>query len=116
MTYPYATLKTQGTALIKRFGQQYTFTRITEGAYNAGTGQTTNTTSTFKKFACLFDYDDRDIAGATVEAGDRRMLAEAHSYEIGDTVKIGSDTFRIISISLNQPGDTLLHVELQVRK
>lgn len=116
MSFNYAPLKSSGTALIKKFGQELTFTRTTEGAYNAGTGTTTNTTSTFKKYACIFDYSDRDIGANTVEAGDRRLLAEAHTYEVGDTVVIGSDTYRVISVSPNQPAGTALSVDLQVRK
>tara|TARA_Y100000004_G_scaffold195635_1_gene263211 strand:- start:475 stop:825 length:351 start_codon:yes stop_codon:yes gene_type:complete len=116
MSFNYAPLKSSGTALIKKFGQELTFSRITQGAYSAATGTTTNTTTTFKKHACIFDYSDRDIGTNTVEAGDRRLLAEAHTYEIGDTVAIGTDTYRIISISLNQPAGTALSVDLQVRK
>lgn len=116
MSFDYAPLKASGTALIKKFGQRLTFTRTTEGAYNAGTGTTTNTISTFQKYACIFDYSDRDIGTNAVEAGDRRLLAEAHTYEVGDTVVIGSDTFRVIAISPNQPAGTALSVNLQVRK
>ena len=116
MSFNYAPLKSSGTALIKKFGQELTFTRTTEGAYDAGTGTTINTTSTFKKYACIFDYADRDIGTNTVEAGDRRLLAEAHTYEVGDTVAIGTDTYRVISISPNQPAGTALSVDLQVRK
>lgn len=116
MSFNYAPLQSTGTALIKKFGQELTFTRTTEGAYNAGTGTTTNTTSTFKKYACIFDYSDADIGTNTVEAGDRRLLAEAHAYEVGDTVAIGTDTYRVISVSPNQPAGTALSVDLQVRK
>jgi hypothetical protein len=116
MSYNYVPLKASAATLLTKFGRQYTFTRTTEGAYNAGTGTTTNTTSTFQKYACLFDYSDSDSAGLTVEAGDRRMLAEGHSYEVGDTVSIDGGTYRVISISQNQPAGTALVSNLQVRK
>ena len=116
MSFPYVSLQSTATDLLKKFGQQLTFTRTTRGAYSAATGLTTDTTSTFKKYACIFDYADRDIDTNTVLAGDRRLLAEAHTYEVGDTVAIGTDTYRVISISLNQPAGTALSVDLQVRK
>ena len=116
MSFDYAPLKSSGTALIKKFGQELTFTRTTEGAYSPATGTTSNTTSTFTKYACIFDYSDRDIGTNTVEAGDRRLLAEAHAYEIGDTVVIGTDTYRVVSVSVNQPAGTMLSADLQVRK
>jgi len=116
MSFDYAPLAKTAETLLKKFGQELTFTRTSKGAYDPGTGTTTDTTSTFKKNGVLFDYSDRDIADATVLAGDRRLVSEAHTYEIGDTVAIGSDTFRIIAISTNQPGDTALVSELQIRK
>lgn len=116
MSFDYTSLQASGSALIKKFGQQLTFSRTVRGSYSAATGTTTDTTSTFAKHACIFDYSDRDIGTNTVQAGDRRLLAEAHTYEVGDTVAIGSDTYRVVSISLNQPAGTILSADLQVRK
>jgi len=116
MSFDYAPLQSSATALLTKFGRKYTFTRTARGAYSAATGQTTNTTSTYTKYGCLFDYSDRDAAGLTIEAGDRRMLAEGHTYEVGDTVSIDGDTYRIISVSHNQPAGTKLSANLQVRK
>lgn len=116
MSFNYAPLQASATALLTKFGRQYTFTRTTRGTYDPATGQTSNTASTFAKYGCLFDYSDRDSAGLTIEAGDRRMLAEGHSYEVGDTVSIDGDIYRVISISQNQPAGTALVSNLQVRK
>jgi hypothetical protein len=116
MSFDYAPLATTATNLLTKFGQELTFTRTSKGAYDPGTGTTSDTTSTFTKNGVLFDYSDRDIGNATVLAGDRRLVSEAYTYEVGDTVAIGSDTYRVIAISTNQPGDTALVSELQIRK
>ena len=102
--------------MIEKFGTQYTFTRVTKGAYDPTTGQTSDTTTTFTGYACLFDYADSDLADGTILQGDRRMLAESGAYEIGDTVVVGSDTFRIINISDIGPSGTVVASNLQIRK
>lgn len=116
MSFNYAPLAKTATNLLAKYGRGLTFTRTSKGAYDPATGKTSDTTSTFTKNCVLFDYRDADINGQTILAGDRRAVAEAHTYQVGDTVAIGSDTFRVISVSNNQPGDTALVSELQIRK
>jgi|13_taG_2_1085334.scaffolds.fasta_scaffold107509_2 hypothetical protein len=116
MSYDYTPLKQSADRLIQRFGQAYTFTRTAKGSYDPATGTTSDTTSTFEKSGILFDYFDGDSAGETVLAGDRRLIAEAHSYEVGDTLVISSETYRVISVSANQPAGTMMLSTLQIRK
>tara|TARA_R100000951_G_scaffold36129_2_gene30869 strand:+ start:1405 stop:1755 length:351 start_codon:yes stop_codon:yes gene_type:complete len=116
MSFDYAPLAKTATNLLARYGQGLTFTRTSKGAYDPAAGKTSDTTSTFTKNCVLFDYRDADINGQTVLAGDRRAVAEAHAYQVGDTVAVGSDVFRVISVSANQPGDTAMISELQIRK
>ena len=116
MTYNYTPLTSSATRMIEKFGTQYTFTRVTKGAYDPATGQTSDTTSTFTGYACLFDYSDSDRADGSILQGDRRMLAESGAYEVGDTVVVGSDTYRIISISDIGPSGTVVASNLQIRK
>jgi hypothetical protein len=115
--YNYSPITKSAEALITRFGEEFTFTRTTDGAYNPATGSVAQTTATYKKYACVFDYTDADRAGQTVLQGDRRMLAEGHSYEINDTVVIGSDTFKVIRVNEIRPnGSDVVAANLQVRK
>lgn len=116
MSYNYTPLTSSATRMIEKFGTQYTFTRVTKGAYNPATGQTSDTTSTFTGYACLFDYADSDVADGTILQGDRRMLAESGAYEVGDTVVVGSDTYRVINISDIGPGGSVVASNLQIRK
>jgi len=115
--YNYSPITKSAEALITRFGEEFTFTRTTDGAYNPATGSVAQTTATFKKYACVFDYTDADRAGQTVLQGDRRMLAEGHSYEINDTVVINSDIFKVINVDEIRPnGSDIVAANLQVRK
>ena len=116
MTYNYTPITASAGRMITKFGKQYTFTRVTKGAYNPATGQTSDSASTFTGYACLFDYTDADRADGAVLQGDRRMLAESGTYEVGDTVVVGSDTYRVINISDIGPGGSVVASNLQIRK
>lgn len=115
MAFNYSPLSTSATTLITKFGKQLTFTRTTKGAYDPNTGQTSDSTSTFDKYCCVFEYADNEITNTTIQQGDRRLLAEPHEFAINDSVSIDSIDYRIISISENKPAETLLSVNLQVR-
>ena len=116
MSFSYGSLATKATSLIKNFGRELTFTRTSKGTYNPNTGKTTDSSSTFSKFCCVFDYSDAETNGTTIQQGDRRLLSEPFTYEVNDTVSIDSEVFRIINVLENKPSTTLLSVDLQVRK
>lgn len=116
MTFNYAPLQNSATALLTKFGRELTFTRTTDAAFDPNTGKKTQTTSTFTKFGCVFDYTSQEISLDNIEAGDRRLLAEGHSYQIGDTVSLDSQNYRVIAVSNIQPAGTILACNLQVRK
>ena len=103
MTFSYGSLATKATSLIKNFGRELTFTRTSKGTYNPNSGTTTDTSSTFSKFCCVFDYSDT-------------LLSEPFTYQLNDTVSIDSEVFRVINVTENKPAATLLSVDLQVRK
>lgn len=112
----YNSLQSSASQMIKKFGRSYTFTRTTAGAYDPATGKTTDTTSTFAKSACIFDYSVADRADGTILHGDRRVLAEGYAYQVGDKIAIDGDSYAVISISNIQPAKTILAANLQVRK
>ena len=116
MSFNYTALQNSAGALLQKFGRQLTFTRTADGAYDATTGKKTQTTSTFTKYACVFDYSAEEIALDNIEVGDRRVLAEGHSYQVGDTVSLDSQTYRVVAVSNIQPAGTVLACNLQVRK
>ena len=116
MSYNYTPLTQSAGRIIAKFGTQYTFTRVTKGTYNPVTGKTSDSSSTYTGYACLFNYSDVDLADGTVLQGDRRMLVEGGTYEVGDSVVVGSDTYRVISVSEIAPAGTVVAANLQIRK
>lgn len=116
MAFNYARMQDTASQLLQRFGQELTFTRTTQGAYDPNTGQPSTSSSTFSKHCCVFDYSDTERAEETIQEGDRRVLAEAGDYRIGDKVSIDSETYRVVNVSESSPSSTIVSVTLQVRK
>ena len=116
MSFNFTPLQGSSTKLLTKFGRQLTFTRTTDAGFDPNTGTKTQTTSTFTKFACVFDYSAEEVALDNIEVGDRRLLAEGHSYQVGDTVSLDSQNYRVISVSNIQPAGTVVACNLQVRK
>lgn len=116
MSFNYTALQTSAGTLLQRFGRQLTFTRTTDGSYDPNTGTTSPTTANYTKYGCVFDYTDAERGETNVEAGDRRVLAEGHAYQVGDTVSLDSEVYRIVSVSNIQPAGTVVACNLQVRK
>lgn len=115
MSFNYTGLRSSATALLTKFGRQLTFTRTTKGSFSASTGKTTDTTATFQKYCCVFDYLASEVNGGTIQQGDRRILSEAHEYQLNDSVSLDNKVYRVVSISENKPAGTLMSVDLQVR-
>tara|TARA_R110000868_G_scaffold338663_1_gene599432 strand:+ start:7741 stop:8091 length:351 start_codon:yes stop_codon:yes gene_type:complete len=116
MSFNYSPILANAGKLIQKFGQEYTFTRITHGTFNPATGKTAETTTEFTKYGILSNYANVEIGNATIEQGDRKLMAEAYDYEIGDIVSLKSKSYRVINISNIEPAATNLVAILQVRK
>ena len=116
MTYDYGPITESATRLITEYGKEYTFTRTTDGQYDPEAGTTSTATETFTKNALVLEYNDRDLANGAIIRGDRRMLAEAYGFEVGDKVDIASDTYQVVNVSETAPGGDIIVTNLQVRK
>jgi len=116
MTYDYGPITESATRLITKFGEEYTFTRTTDGSYNPATGTASTTNETFTKNALVLEYNDRDLANGAIIRGDRRMLVESYQFEVGDKVDIASDTYQVVNVSETAPGGDIIVTNLQVRK
>lgn len=116
MTFNYTALQSSAGTLLQNFGRQLTFTRTTDGSYDPNTGTTSPTTANYTKYGCVFDYSDTERGDLAIEEGDRRVLAEGYTYQVGDTVSLDSEVYRIITVSNIQPAGTIVACNLQVRK
>lgn len=113
--FNYSALAGNAKALIERFGKQYTFTRLTNGSYSPATGTTTQTSATFDKYACVFDYTNAERVDQSIEQNDKRLLSEGYTYQVGDTVVIDGKTYRVINVSEIKPSDVVVACNLQIR-
>lgn len=111
----YDTLANKATQLITSFGRQLTFTRVTNSSYDPATGKTANTETTYSKFSCVFDYNEQDRADGTVLQGDKRLLAEPYTYEVGDKVDVDGKLYEVLSVKFSMPADVILSVTMQIR-
>jgi len=112
----YSGIRDTASELIAQFGVARIFTNNQQGAYNPDTGVHANTASTYTKKCVQGDFTAQDRADGTIESGDIKVIAEAFSYEKGDTVSIDSLDYRIVNIRPIKPADTLLASILQVRR
>ena len=116
MSFNYTALQSSAGTLLQRFGRELTFTRTTDGTYAPNTGTVTTTSSTYKKYACVFDYSDTERGDTNIQIGDRRVLAEGHAYQVGDTVSIESEIYKVVAVANIQPAAVVVACNLQVRK
>lgn len=117
MSYNYTPLQNTAINLITRFGRDLTFTRTTQGAYSAATGQTSNTTSTYTKKCVVSDYSDMSNTAQGVEVmGDVKLIAVNGDYLIDDTVTLDGSVYRVVDVKEIKPSTTQVYCELRVRK
>lgn len=116
MSFNYSAIAESSAKLLRNFGRQLTFTRKADGTYDPNEGTTTQTQTTYQKFGCVFEYSDAERGDNRIQQGDRRVLAEGHSYAVGDQVSLDGQVYRIIAISNIQPAGTVVACNLQVRK
>jgi len=116
----YSALATRTARLLTDYGQTATLTRVTPGSYSTSDGSlAAGTTATYTGSATVFDYDQRQIDGSLVRAGDRRVLLQATGGiplpRTGDTITIASGTYQVVQARDISPAGTSVVYDLQVR-
>ena len=114
----YSDLKLTAARLLTDKGQQVTFSREVETAFNPTTGVVTASTTTYTGYGAAFDYSQREIDGVIVQAGDIRFLMEATTTEPknGDTTTIDSSNYRIMNVNPTSPAGVVVMYEVQLRR
>lgn len=113
----YAQMAAVASRLLTDKGQSVTFTRETVGNYDPGTGEETTTSSTFTGYGAAFDYNQSEIDGEVIKSSDIRFVMEATATapEIGDTVPVSGDTYRVQAVKPTSPAGTVVIYEVQLR-
>jgi len=112
----YTNLQTTATRLLTKYGQSYTFTTYTQGAYDPGTGTNSVTTSTYSKKGVKTNFSKFERTNTAIQKGDMRFIVETGTYAVGDTVSINSEEWRIMDAEPIEPGATNVIYILQLRK
>ena len=105
--------------LLVEFGAAATLTRVTPGAYDPTTGTTTaDNTETWTGTGAKFDYEQKDIDGTKIRAGDQRVYLSVVGIvnpQTGDTLTIGGVILNVVASRQLKPASTAVLYDVQVR-
>lgn len=119
MPSTYADLALTASRILAEYGQFISLSREAGRTYAPGTGGFTGgAPTTWTGNGATFNYNNRDIDGVQVKAGDVRLLLEAVSTEPepGDQVTIGSVEYYAVAVEPLSPGGTAVIYNIQLRK
>lgn len=103
--------------LLNEFGQTITVTRKNIGIHNPVTGLTSAAPDTnFTAYGAIFNYEQKNIDGLTIMAGDKLCTMEATNEPlINDVVTTTSGNFNIISVIKTAPSGEAVIYDVQLR-
>lgn len=109
-----------GTAnkLITKYGREFTFTRVTKGAYDPATGNTSGDTSvSFSSTAVKSDFSAYERNDSSIKIDDVRLIALASgAFLVDDFVTIEGEEYRLIRVDPIKPGSIVVAYTLQATK
>lgn len=108
-----------GRRLLQTYGEELTFTRTVEGAYNPADGTTgAPTVTNFTAYSAPFDYEADEIDDKTILKNDIGLWVEKPTTEepiVGDTVVLASETYKIVLVENLRAQGTNIVYKLQLR-
>lgn len=107
-------------ALLANFGRSMTLIQETEVVGDDPFDPATPTEKTFTVTGVLLDIKDRDFPDSLVVVGDRKAIIAASGLSVtpavGDQLKVGDDTYKVIIPKPLSPAGTAVIHTLQVRR
>lgn len=119
MTAPiFLSLGKTAARMLTKFGGPLTVKRTVMGAYNPATGVAATTTTTSTVNGLVLDFAHRQIDGAIIKAGDRRVLLAGN--ELAFTLDPTTDRIVLggvdhVIVHVNSPVNEPVLVDVQVR-
>lgn len=113
MAFDYSPLNTTAKTLIANFGQQITFSRLTE-TYNI-TSATSTTTSTYTAEVAMLDEAKEEQGSSVIGVTHNAVAHSDTQILVGDTATINSQSYRVVSVKEVKPATTVIYYELQLR-
>jgi len=113
----YSGMQATAINLLTKFGQLVTITRETVTAFDPVLGSETKTTTTFTGYGALFNYEQSEIDGATIQRGDSRLVLQSLSAApaVDDFATVDGRVYRVMNVTTTAPGGTVVIYELQLR-
>ena len=114
--FDYSGVKATAERLIRRFGQDATLVRETQG------GEPWDPVIVETEYACqaaVMDYSQSLIDGTRIQADDRQIYLSTEGLTVtpttSDSLSVGGVSFSIINVMPLNPGGTVVFYELQCR-
>lgn len=113
----YDNLQNVAVNILKKYGQQLTFTRKTVGDYDATTGTATSIESTYKGYGAILEYSSKDMADGSILSGDKKIIIEYVKQRpvVNDIVTVDGINYNIIAVKEVNPAGINVYSELQAR-
>lgn len=105
--------------LLNTYGEELTFTRVAEGAYNVADGTVAaGTTTNYTADCASVDYNADEVDDKTILKNDIGLWIEKPASEVpavGDTVVLNSATYRLINVQTYRAQGTDIVYRAQLR-
>ena len=116
----YTRVKEMADRLLQQYGEQLTFTRVTEGAYDVSTGEVgSGSTINYSAYSHPYNYDASEIDDTNIQNNDVQLLIQkptSYTPAVGDTVVLAGETMRLVSVERirAQGSDAVYKAQLRV--
>ena len=117
MTSFYSSLASTATKLLTAYGQQLTFTRTTLGDYSPATSTATSSTTTYKGYAAVFNYNTAEVDGDLILSSDLKIVLEKtkQAPQVNDQVAIGGKKYILVGVTPTSPAGSPVKYDCQAR-
>jgi len=107
------------TGLLREFGENVTFTRVTEGTYDVATSTTAaGSIINYSGFGVPTDYNLFELASEMINATDVKLSLEKTSTtpKVGDVAVLSSVTYRVMNVNQDVVSGNNVIYTLQLRQ
>jgi hypothetical protein len=127
VSHDYAQNRATADRLLAQFGALFTLVKPVNVAYDPTSGAmapvdgSNPTTVATDGIGVVLHYTDSEMANTAIQQGDRKLIISVTSMSgvvpvVGDSVEVGADTFRIVSLETLAPAGTSVIYTAQIRK
>lgn len=117
MSFDYSRAATSSLRLLERYGRKALLRRTKTGEYDPATGKTSQKSVDHEAICVFLGYQQRDIDGTVIRAGDQRVLMAPNAPRpiTGDAVVIDDQVLGVVAVEVVEPAGVALLYKIQVR-